>query len=88
MMKKLIENGKELRQYFFNIRLHERALRRGVMVTSIVRREILTGMEQGKITLEGTVMRIHFDSIGGGVYVASVKKLTHGPFLPGTKYIG
>ena len=88
MMKKLIENGKELRQYFFNIRLHEHMLRNGIMVTSSIRREILTGMEQGVIVLEGTVMRIHFDSIGGGVYVASVKKLTHKPFPQGTKYIG
>jgi len=75
MATQMIKSGKELRDHFFQVRHNKQKLEDGVMVSSVVRREILLSIEQGKIILEGTVYRISFENLSGGVYRAYITKL-------------
>jgi hypothetical protein len=74
-----IKSANELNEHFFLIARHqskERAtklLNDGVMVDGKVRKEVLTSIEQGKIILEGRVLKIQFENLGGGVYRAFVE---------------
>lgn len=74
-----IKSADELNEHFFIIarkQNKERAIKLlndGVMINGKVRKEVLTSMEQGKITLEGRVLKIQFENLGGGVYRAYVE---------------
>lgn len=50
-----------------NLRI-ERLLKRGIMIDTKLRRDILTGKNEGKITLNGIVEDYMFKSMAGGVY--------------------
>jgi hypothetical protein len=50
-----------------NLRI-ERLLKRGIMIDTKLRRDILTGKNEGKITLNGVVEDYMFKSMAGGVY--------------------
>ena len=79
-MKPYIETGEELQQYFWSFRKLSasnfiRYKNEGVMVTAKVRKEYLTSEHQGKITVDGTVWKIDFQNLGGGVYRAFLKEI-------------
>jgi hypothetical protein len=44
-------------------------------VSTALRKNILTDEYQGKVIVSGTVKRFKFESIGGGVWKASIAKL-------------
>ena len=75
MAEQYIQSAKELREYFFNIRKRKTFMDRGVMIGAGIRRNVLTDIHQGRITLDGRVRMIAFDNMGGGVYRAHVKEL-------------
>ena len=78
-MQSLVENGEELYKYFmdcsrpFMIKRVKKVLIEGVMVKSSVRADVLTNDRQGKITVNGSVRQIVFESMGGGVWLAKVE---------------
>lgn len=71
MTEQYIQSIGNLRQHFCN---------RGeeVFVTGKIRKEFLTDIDQGKIVVNGTVKRVVFDNMGGGVYKARLEKLQKG----------
>ena len=71
-MKQLIHDGKDLEDYFFSIRNNERAIEKGVYVSNKVRQEVLLGLEQGRITINGKVKRFEFNTAGGGVWHTTI----------------
>ena len=79
-MKPYIETGEQLKEYFWSFaRLSETRFikykNEGVLVTSKVRKEFLTSVDQGKIVVSGVVWKIDFHNLGGGVYRAFLKEL-------------
>lgn len=52
--------------------LSTQALTRGIFVDGRLRKEILTGENQGRVIVNGCVLQIVFKSIGGGVYKVSI----------------
>ena len=75
-MQKLIISGDELKLWFFNVISSYQGIEKiesGINVDTSVRREVLTDVGQGKIILNGRVLKIKFHNIGGGVYRAYVE---------------
>jgi len=72
MSKQLIRSEKDLRGFFFDVRKMPEKIKTGVMVTTAVRKEVLTSIDQGKMILEGRVVMIKFDNLSGGVYRAYI----------------
>ena len=68
-----IQSGNELHEWFFATRNNDRLS--SVMVDNNVRKDVLLGNNQGKITIDGTVKRIQFDNKTGGVWLAKLVKL-------------
>ena len=58
----------EVRTNFPNNPRTERLLKLGIMIDTKLRRDILTGKNEGKITLNGVVEDYMFKSMAGGVY--------------------
>lgn len=79
-MGKLIKSGDELYQYFmdcsrpFMVKRIKAIPYNGVMVKTSVRADVMTNERQGKITIGGTVKRILFESLGGGVWLAKLEE--------------
>jgi hypothetical protein len=70
-----IQNREDLIHYLTTKQVARKTPPTSVNVTTKIRRLILTGEMQGKFVDAGTVKRFKFDSIGGGVYEASVVSL-------------
>lgn len=75
MAEQYISTARELKEYFFSICTRDERLKTGIMVRSKIRLDILTDIDQGKMILNGSVRRISFNSMGGGVYRAFIEKL-------------
>lgn len=71
-MTEAIRNAIELKQWFFEIRNDKKAMEKGIMVVSRVRKELLTSTDQGKTIVEGKVEIIKFENLTGGVYRAYI----------------
>lgn len=70
-LEKMIKTGSDLREWYFDVVLKkdkESILTRGLFVDAGIRREILTGENQGRIILQGKIREIQFENLGGGVY--------------------
>jgi len=75
---RLFKTEKEVAEYFIQLdsvrtnlpgNLHtERLFKKGIMIDTKLRRDILTGKNAGKITLSGIVEDYMFKSMSGGVY--------------------
>jgi len=77
MMESLIQTGDELKEWFFSTRKKHNANKlhsKGIYVNTKVRKEILTGINQGYFILEGKIEEIKFEALGGGVYRAFIEK--------------
>ena len=76
-----IKNADELYKYFFDLSRKNTLNPDGkqhkleVFVSTKIRREVMTSVEQGEIVLDGQVKRFVFKSLGGGVYKASVQTI-------------
>ncbi len=75
-MERSVKNGDELYTYFFEIarkvKKPKKTLSKGIFIPQSVRKEVLTSIEQGEITLEGQVLTIKFENMTGGVYRAYI----------------
>lgn len=67
-----IEDAKDLHDYFFCVRKNKDKLDKGIMVSGKVRKEVLLDINQGKIILEGRVLKIKFENMLGGVWLATI----------------
>jgi hypothetical protein len=69
-----IRNEDELRKFFYATLagdaspVQKRRGEAGVMVDTKLRREVLTGIDEGKIIINGRVLSYQFKSLGGGVW--------------------
>jgi hypothetical protein len=79
--EQLIQSEQNLRDYFFAIRNEPEKLRKGVMVSTAIRKETLTSIGQGGMVLNGRVIDIQFVDLSGGVWQAyidtSYTEVTH-----------
>ena len=50
----------------------KKLLEEGIMIDAKLRREILTGFNYGKVTINGLVEKYTFKNLGGGVYKCKV----------------
>lgn len=75
-MNELIKSKEDLICYLTSKQIASKKPPESVMVTTKIRREVLTDEYQGKFIHNGTVKRFSFKSIGGGVYEARIEKLT------------
>lgn len=73
-METKILNAKELLSHFQILGRAEKdkELHKGLFVSSKIRKEILISIDQNRITLEGLVYEIQWESVGSGVYRAFV----------------
>jgi hypothetical protein len=71
-MGELIQTRMGLLAYLTTAQIASKNPPRSVNVSALLRRQILTGPEQGKIIHEGEGHIFRFKSIGGGVYEASL----------------
>jgi len=72
-MEVLIDNGEQLKEWFFAVRKRydvQKLWDKGIFVNSKVRKDILIDVSQGKTIIEGRVRQIKFENVGGGVYRA------------------
>ena len=75
MSDKAIESGSDLYEWMHRAtqkQFESKYANKGVMVSSKVRREVLTCVDQGKLLSRGQVVDIKFENIGGGVWRAYV----------------
>jgi hypothetical protein len=72
-MNELIQTRMELFSYLTTAQIASKNPPKSVNVSTLLRRQILTGPEQGKIIHNGTPKVFKFKSIGGGVYEASLE---------------
>lgn len=73
-MSELIRNIDELISYLTTRKLCSKTPPESVMVSGKIRKEVLTSENQGQFSHNGTVGVIEFESLGGGVYEAFIKK--------------
>lgn len=71
-MSELITSKEDLVRYLTTKKIASSEPPRSVMVTSILRRKVLTDERQGRFIHKGRWYEFEFKSIGGGVYVASI----------------
>ncbi len=74
-MDDLIKTGGELRQAFFDVSTQNdfhRGRFSGYKVRAKIRADILADGDQGRIVINGKVRNIDFESIGGGMWNATV----------------
>ena len=74
-MKELINNEEELRNWFLSKELCSKELNKTAFVSTKVRRMVMTGMNQGKVTIDGRVKMYVFKSVGGGVYKVITQRI-------------
>ena len=70
---KYVKTGTDLYQWFYSCGSKKQLLKQGIMVSTAIRKEVLTSTKQGKITLRGSVYSIQFENMNGGVYRAYIK---------------
>lgn len=74
MSDRLFESGEDVMDAFHSLKQdinRERAvanLKKGYMVTTEVRRDIMTSDRQGQIAMNGCYHKINFDNLHGGVW--------------------
>lgn len=73
-MSELITSKEDLISYLTTKKIASSEPPRNVMVTSILRRKVLTDERQGRFIHKGRWSRFEFKSIGGGVYEASISE--------------
>jgi len=74
-MSELIKNKEDLYNYLTTKQVASKSPPEFVYVTTSLRRKILVSEEQGKVIVGGTVKQFEFESVGGGVYKASIQPL-------------
>lgn len=74
-MPDMFKNGEELYKFFTDNQKNSKIMNEKPMVSTKVRKDVLVDERQGKLIINGTVMRINFENIGGGVYKAFLDKL-------------
>lgn len=85
-MKPLVSTAQELHEHLCSINgLNEhhkkRNLSDGVIVSTKIRQQYLCSEHQGKLIMSGEVMRVCFDSVGGGCYKVRIERLNGKTFL-------
>lgn len=85
-MKALVSTAQELHEYLcginkLNAHHKKRNLTNGVIVSTKIRQQYLCSEYQGKIIMSGEVMRVCFDSIGGGCYKVRIERLNGKTFI-------
>lgn len=83
-MRPMIKTGDELYAWWSQIfemcesnkKRHEKTVKDGIMVTSAVRRAVLTSSGQGKIILQGQCSRLLFTDLKGGVWKCSIENMS------------
>jgi hypothetical protein len=73
-MTELIKTVGELVSYLTTRKLCSKTPPESVMVSGKIRKEVLTSENQGWFSHNGTIGVIEFESLGGGVYKAFIKK--------------
>lgn len=73
-MSELITNKEDLISYLTTKKIASSKPPESVMVTTSLRRKVLTDEMQGRFIHNGKYSTIEFKSIGGGVYKASIYK--------------
>ena len=74
-MSELINNEKELCDWFTSKQLCSNELNKQVFISTRVRKLILTGDNQGRVTIDGTVKMFVFKPVGGGVYKVITQRI-------------
>lgn len=72
-MTELIKNKEDLVSYLTTKKICSKYPPKSVMVTTKLRKEVLTDELQGKFIHNGLVRDLCFEGIGGGVYKAYIK---------------
>lgn len=67
-MSELINNEKELEQWFTSKQLCSKEINKQAYVSAKIRRLVMTSINQNRVTIDGTVKIYVFKSVGGGVY--------------------
>lgn len=71
---RLFKTEKDVSEYFIQLsgtrtnRYNDRLWQKGIMIDTKLRRDILTGANEGKITINGIPEDYMFKSMAGGVY--------------------
>lgn len=73
VMSELIQNKAELISYLTTKQIASKEPPKSVNVTTKLRRIVMTDEMQGKFIHKGSSKTFEFKSVGGGVYVASIK---------------
>lgn len=74
-MDELIQNREDLIQWFNSKRICSKEKNKEVMVSTKIRKEVLTSYEQGTVIIGGEVKRFNFKSLSGGVWLVTLKGL-------------
>ena len=79
-MEELIQSGQELLSWLTSLAKlndyhRQKAIERGVIVSTKIRKEFLCSVQQGQFILGGEVVKATFTNIGGGCWQVSVGKL-------------
>jgi len=74
-MSDLINNEEELSDWFLSKQLCSKELNKSAFVSTKVRRMVMTGVNQGKVTIDGVVKIFVFKSVGGGVYKVITQRI-------------
>ena len=75
MMSDLINNEEELISWFLSKPLCSKELNKTAFVSTKVRRMVMTGVNQGRVTIDGVVKMFAFTSVGGGVYKVITQRI-------------
>lgn len=75
---RLFRTPREVSDFFIRLsnpmfsKLDQNKKDRGIMIDTKLRREILTGENEGKVTINGRVEKYEFKNLTGGVYLCTV----------------
>jgi hypothetical protein len=76
--KRLFKSERDVRDYFIeavamtNKSMRYRILTNGIFIDTKLRKEILTGVDHGRIVINGRVEVYIFKNLGGGVYNCNI----------------
>lgn len=74
-MNELIQSKEDLISYLTSKQICSKSPPKSALVSTRLRRIVMTDELQGKFIFKGSVKRFEFKSIGGGVYEASIGDL-------------
>ena len=75
MSDELINYEKGLFNWFTSKQLCNREYNKQVFVSTKIRKLIMTGDNQGRLTIDGVVKMYVFKSVGGGVYKVMTQRI-------------